>query len=272
MKYTIPCLASIMLLATGCSPEVPAPEAGMPAAAGSAEQPPVAAEPAPEELSEFEVLGLRAGMSESQVRAELAAERAEMTIGPELTESYAYSDGMYQQDTDPYLERITASSGDPDDGTSLVIHFSPPPGPPRVVSIVRTEMARSNPPTRSSVVNSLIFRYGTPAFQFDSDQAVIGWSQPGRPQCVWDNDEEVGAWTTAEFRQHQQSPVRRISLPDDPSRCGVSVVATIPGAPEDDDAVETFSVFLVDPGALARAVDALERWLAGLGEEAGRAR
>lgn len=239
MNQTTGYLLLVLLFVAGCSGETPpAPPvtgSGSPAVALPAAAPPAPVTPA---LSEFNILGFRTGMSEQQVRETLAGATPALRIDREVSGDY--------------LQQIIASSENPADGISLALHFSPPPGEPRLLGIQRTVEGGSSR-TRRQLLNNLMILYGTPTFEYGAERNVLGWTQPGRPQCVWDGNSEIGFWTIADMRQHRKEPTRKITLPDDPSECGIATVAILHGAPDTADPVTKFESFIVDVAAVVAA-------------------
>ena len=238
MNRTNACLLLFLLAMAGCSGESPPPPvtgSGSPAVGLPAAAPDV---PVTQSLSEFNILGFRTGMTEQQVRETLDSATPALRIDEELG--------------DPYLQQIIASSENAADGISLVLHFSPPPGEPRLLGIERSVEGGSSR-TRRQLLNNLMILYGTPTFEYGAEPNVLGWTQPGRPQCVWDGDREIGFWSLAEMREHRQMPTRNIQLPDDPSECGVATVAILHGAPDVTDPVTRFDSFIVDVAAVVAA-------------------
>lgn len=239
MNRTSGCLLLVLLFVAGCSGETPPSPAvtgsGSPAVALPAAVPSV---PATQSLSEFNILGFRTGMSEQQVRETLAGATPALRIDQEVGGES--------------LQQIIASSANAADGISLVLHFSPPPGEPRLLGIERTVEGGSSR-TRRQLLNNLMILYGTPTFEYGTGRNVLGWTQPGRPQCVWDGDSEISFWGLADMRQHREEPTRKITLPADPSECGIATVAILHGAPDVTDPVTRFESFIVDVAAVVAA-------------------
>lgn len=218
----------------------------------------------------FDIVGLRLGMTEQQARDALKAHNPQLQItAKNLT--YTYSDGVRQHQTPPALSEISATEPG---GESITLQFSLPPQPARVVG-VRRGAPLPNPPTQDQLAKSVVQKYGAPAthmpFTGGASFTRMIWAEPGRPQCWRSNPQQPAGFAPASpvleiLRQFADRQKRGLA-PADLSQCGASAQFTAYSDP-----VRNFSLEMTDTGPWVASLQATQRWLAQLEAEARKAR
>ena len=140
--------------------------------------------PALVHAQQFDIVGLKLGMTEREVIAAIKAHDPALKI-ESAQGRYSYSDGVQQFQTAPFLSHISTRQAA---GTStvggLIILFTPPPKGGRVWAIERKEPITSNPPTAKQYAAALKRKYGAPTVA-SSDESQLAWDFPvGKPNCV----------------------------------------------------------------------------------------
>ncbi len=110
---------------------------------------------------EWDMMGLKLGMTEAEVRAAFQAYDAKGKIVVSNS-AYSYSDKVNQFSTPPFLNsmelRVTRRSME----TPFKVWFSGPVGEVRAIAILRQEYNIPNPPTGEQFMRSLAGKYREP--------------------------------------------------------------------------------------------------------------
>lgn len=218
-----------------------------------------------------DVVGLRFGMDEAQVRAALKA-HVPNAFMMETKGSYRYRDGSAQHETPPYLSKLTAKVDSPRE--QIIVVFSSAPGPQRLVGVLR-EVALKDPPTQAQMLQQLTDKYGTPTVLNRGKspgaamQTSVVWGEAGKPMCwrdqpgttvfPWDAGSELVNW----LRHMQKKGI----APPDLSQCGYAVGAKIQGEP-----VHQLVVTMGDVGAQATSSLQAQQWVSELQKKAEQER
>jgi|ADGO01.1.fsa_nt_gi hypothetical protein len=133
---------------------------------------------------EWDLLGVKLGMTEAEVRAAFQAydPKAKVTA---MNAALWYSDGLNNHKTEPFLDELQIELVRVARFQPLRVWFSGPEGEPRVIAIARQEMNTPNPPTQAQLIQALTTKYGEPADQLASgSNSNPVWKEPGKPSCV----------------------------------------------------------------------------------------
>lgn len=132
----------------------------------------------------FDIVGLRLGMTESEVVAAIKAHDPKLKVIT-VQSAYSYSDGMQQLQTPPFLSRIEARTGTgPSGKPALAIYFTPPPQAGKAWAIERNEKTTGEPPTVQQYASALQQKYGAPS-AVSAQSAALAWDFPaGRVNCI----------------------------------------------------------------------------------------
>ncbi|QHE86257.1 hypothetical protein [Hydrogenophaga sp. BPS33] len=219
----------------------------------------------------FDIVGLRLGMTEQQVRSTLNAHNPQLQLNSK-TVSYTYSDGTKQHQTAPALAEIVAVAMNGTENITLL--FSQPPKPARLVG-VRRVASLPNPPTHEQMVQATLQKYGPPAVNRPRErlkpETRLIWIEPGKPQCWRSSAKQVAVFTAAspvldvlqQFAQRQKMGF----APADLSQCGA--IAQFVTA---SDPVRNFTMEMTDTGPWLDTLQATRAWVSGLEAQAKKAR
>lgn len=218
----------------------------------------------------FDIVGLKLGMTEQQVREALRAHNPQLQITAKNL-SYTYSDGVQQLQTPPALSELVASQLH---GEAITLQFSLPPQPARLVGVRRIAPLQ-NPPTHDQLVKSVLQKYGAPAthipFKGGNSFTRMVWAEPGRPQCWRTSPQQAAGFVAASpvldvLKQFADRQKRGLA-PTDLSQCGASAQFAA-----QSDPVRTLSMEMTDTGPWVSSLQATQRWLAQLEADARKAR
>jgi len=223
---------------------------------------------------DWDIVGIKLGMTEQEARAAIAAHSAQAQISEE-TLNFRFSDGARQQETPRFLATIRARvpTAFPDT-ESISLEFSPPPQEQRVVGVQRALNTPANPPPLDRLLGSLTQKYGTPLNDTTGGSGTIrnlSWAEAGKALCGGERNFFTGAnqmpASLQRFRQWQQQQL----APADLSQCGAQMRATM-NYRDGGAAVTTLAIEMKDYGYLLSALESSTEWLAGLEAEAKQAR
>ncbi len=221
----------------------------------------------------FDIVGLRLGMTEQQARDAIKAHNPQLQFKTK-TLSYTYSDGVKQHQTAPALAEIEAVATHQGVPEYITLRFSQPPKPARLVG-VRRVASLPNPPTHDQMVQATVQKYGPPAVNRPRDrlnhETRLIWIESGKPQCWRTSAKQVAVFTPAspvldalkQFAQRQKMGL----APPDLSQCGAIAQFAATGDP-----VSTFTVEMTDTGPWLDTLQATHAWVSGLEAEAKKTR
>lgn len=231
--------------------------------------------PALAQCQQFDIVGLKLGMTEPEVIAAIKAHDPTLKIESQQS-TYTYSDGVQQFQTAPFLSQIsTRQTASTSTVGGLVILFTPPPKGGRVWAIERKESITGNPPTAKQYAAALKQKYGAPT-AISSDDILLAWDFPaGKPNCVPRDpsrpafpvlrptqDADVGF----SLRMWQQKKIAPADLSTCASRLHY-ILSTTNG-----QAISSFQAIMYDVGIFAAANDAANREVNALVDKARKAR
>ncbi len=205
----------------------------------------------------FDVLGVRLGMTQTEVEATLTAYDPQAIIARK-TSGFSYFNGWETQLTDVFVKTLKAEF--PVKGGNLNIEFSPPPDEGRVVLITRTggyNGKKAEFPPYENFLQSLIKKYGEPALEKRrSVGGALLWARPeGGKICL-----KKGATLPAKFNKINYD----LSIPQDCARLlSYNLEPGTPGGP-----VERLEATAIDIAEIIRRESATNAWLKKLSNEA----
>ncbi|MCW5623386.1 MAG: hypothetical protein KIT73_01540 [Burkholderiales bacterium] len=132
----------------------------------------------------FDIVGLKLGMTESEVIAALKAHDATLKI-QSIQSAYGYTDGVSSFQTEPFLSRVEGHAAKPtSQKADFIILFTPPPQGGRVWAIERQQPIATNQPTQEQYAAALKEKYGPPTATSPGG-AHFAWDFPaGKPNCI----------------------------------------------------------------------------------------
>jgi hypothetical protein len=227
--------------------------------------------------SEWDLLGVKLGMTEAEVRAAFQAYDPKAKVIA-VKASLPYSDGINNYRTEPFLDELLIETVRTARFQPLRVWFSGPVGEPRVIAIGRTEMNTPNPPTQVQLLGALYAKYGQPNGQlgFGSDSNPL-WQQDGKPACIYTRYSpdrptlyDFPQVLTGQMKMSQVvnkfmgSATREMhNPPADPSQCGAVMYYSLGPEP-----VRTFYAGAFDLGALAATAKSRQELVEKLQAEA----
>lgn len=227
---------------------------------------------------EWDIAGIRLGMTEAEARAALTAFDAGLKVVPVMG-VFNYSDGVNPiLKTPEFLDRLEGSKGN--EGVSVKVYFSGPVGEVRVISVYRTVTAVPAPPTASQFVQALFSKYGQPSGTSRANKQHLVWESSGKPSCIRIKDGNrvsldavsgtslmVNAAVEQFFTQRRNNIMGRGLIPNDLTQCGAYLGYNYMGDP-----VRSFFAEANDLGAMVATERSRTAWVKQLQAEAVRKR
>tara|TARA_R110001599_G_scaffold353408_1_gene592075 strand:- start:1490 stop:2260 length:771 start_codon:yes stop_codon:yes gene_type:complete len=223
---------------------------------------------------EFDIVGLKLGMSVAQVHEALIAYGVDQKDIRENRQYYSYTDGVEQFQTDAFVTYINAFRNRDGSTDALGIFFSSSPLEGGVVAITREMGNQTNPTTRRQYLEALRNKYGQPTSE---DISTVQWDFPtGKTQCI------VGGVGT--YGPAQPSILKKIYGANVGTRDGVlhnqkakllsdcASYLTYAMPSGDDSAVTRATAVMVDVAGTAEGELSANEWVAGLAEQARKVR
>lgn len=224
--------------------------------------------------ADWDIVGLKIGMTEAEVRAAMAAYAPDGKLFDHRG-TFGYSDGISSHRTEPFLDQIELRVTDGSIKQPLRVWFSGPTGEPRAIAISRQELNLPNPITVAEFQQNLQAKYGPPTGE--TPGSALYWEESGKPSCIRESwgiaIREFGKFPLGQVNVSQamaglaRDQPRSSVLPADLETCGTFVFVTI-----SMDPVRAFSAGLYDVGAMAATFNARNAWVEGLTAEATRKR
>jgi hypothetical protein len=223
---------------------------------------------------DWDIVGIRLGMTEQEARAAIVAHSAQAQISEE-TLNFRFTDGARHQETPRFLATIRARVPTPSPNTEEIsLEFSPPPQEQRVVGVRRGLNTYTNPPPLDRLLGSLTQKYGTPLNDTTGGSGTIrnlSWAEADKALCGGERNFFTGAnqmpASLQRFHQWQQQQL----APADLSQCGAQMRATM-NYRDGGASVTTLAIEMKDYGYLLSALVSATQWLADLEAEAKKAR
>jgi hypothetical protein len=240
---------------------------------------------------DWDILGLKLGMTEAEVRAALQAYDPNGKIGVHQA-AFQYSDKINSFSTPAFLSRLelrtTQTSGQVVLPKTFVrVWFSGPTSEARAIAILREESNVANAPSGEQFLQTLASKYGQPTVA-DRNRTPI-WEEQGKPSCLWiaygsslpkeinhtlfssnlihktDFSESVAA---LERRQQGSSGEIGIDLPPDLAACG----AFLYYLGTTNSPARSFTGAMFDVGAIVATQRARNAWVQQMEDEAVKKR
>jgi hypothetical protein len=236
---------------------------------------------------DWDIIGLKLGMTEAEVKATLQAYDPKGKIGVHQA-SFQYSDKINSFNTPAFLSRMelrtTQTSGQTVLPKTFVrVWFSGPTGEARAIAILREESNVANAPSGEQFLQTLASKYGQPTVT-DRNRTPI-WEEQGRPSCLWlaygrNMPKEINhtlfslnliqrndfSESVAELERRQQGSGGQIGidLPADLTTCG----AFLYYLGTNRSPAQSFSGAMFDVGAIVATQRARNAWVQQLEDEA----
>jgi hypothetical protein len=226
---------------------------------------------------EWDLLGVKLGMTEAEVRAAFQAydPKAKVTA---TQASLTYNDGVSAHRTPPFLDMIQIEVQRVSRFFPLRVWFSGPVGEPRVIAIARRETNTPNPPTKAQFVQAIEAKYGAPTRRYGTGpNAMPIWEESDKPSCA-KSRAIAGETALGEFPQVVTGQVNLSRAltnfmnraefelnnpPADLSKCAAVMYYTV-----NLDPVTSFDAGLFDLGALAATAKSRQEYVEKLQAEA----
>lgn len=227
---------------------------------------------------DWDIVGLKLGMTEPEVRAAFQAYDAKGKIIATQS-AFSYSDKVSSFRTPPFLNsmelRVTRQSIQ----IPLKVWFSGPIGEARVIGIARQEYNLPNPTSSAEFEQGLQAKYGKPSGRAGGGSNIPVWEEAGKPSCIrvshgiafgefpqvttgHKNLDQAAALLEA---WHQPGPGRQLAA--DPPSCGAFMYYTT-----NMDPLKAFTAGLYDVGAIMKTRESRNQWVDQLEAEAIRKR
>lgn len=240
---------------------------------------------------DWDILGIKLGMTEAQVRSALQAYDAKAKIIA-VQANIPYSDKIKSYSSPSFLSRLemrtTQRVGTGVRPQSFIrVWFSGPTGEARAIAVMRDESNVPNPPTGPQFLQSLVGKYGTPTAN-DTQNTPI-WEEKGKPSCLWiaygkDAPKQIdhspfslNLYSRGDFSQSVAALERRresttgergVGLPADLKSCGAFLyyfgTTRTPA--------QSFNAAMFDVGSIVASQRSLQAWVQQLEGEAVRKR
>lgn len=239
---------------------------------------------------DWDIVGIRLGMSPEQARAALSAHAPKAELG-ESRRQFSFNDGVRQQQLPDFLGAITARlgaatsalarPGASGNAETLEVMFSAPPMEQRVIRVIRTLVLQDDPPPMERALASVTQKYGKPPRMREANNGrgvVARWVEPGKTVCGDTAPTSLDAW--------QAPPVdnapgglsqydawhRRKLAPADASNCSAALVVELVTRAPGEPFVREMKLVMADPGLAVPAMRAAARQVAELQDQARKAR
>jgi hypothetical protein len=237
---------------------------------------------------DWDIVGIRLGMSPEQVRAALSehAPKAEVS---ESRRQFTFNDGVGQQQLPDFLGSITARlgaatsalarPGSSGNAETLDVMFSAPPMEQRVIRVIRTLVLQDDPPPLERALASVTQKYGTPKVREANygRGLVARWVEPGKAVCGDTTPTSRDAWEAPPVDNspgglgHYEAWHRRKLAPADASNCSAALVVDLVTRAPNEPLVREMKLVMTDPGYAVPAMRATAQQLAELQAKARKA-
>lgn len=228
---------------------------------------------------DWDIVGIRLGMSPEQARAAMAAHAPKAQI-TDYTRQFVYSDGVKEQQLPSFLGSINASQGPTNKSETLEVMFSAPPMEQRVIRVIRTLVMYDDPLPMERAMAAVAQKYGKPPKVLEANLGsgnFSRWVEPGKTVC--------GDTASTSMDARQAPPVdnspsgfsqygiwqRRKLAPADASNCSAALVVNLVTRPG-DSFVREMKFVMTDPGYAVPAMRATAKQIADLEAQARKAR
>jgi hypothetical protein len=248
----------------------------------------IGAAPAPA-APDWDIVGIRLGMSPEQVRAALSQHAPQAEVS-EFRRQFTFDDGVGQQRLPDFLGSITARlgaatsalarPGSSGDAETLEVMFSAPPMEQQVIRVIRTLVLQDDPPPIERTLASVTQKYGTTKVREANHGRglVARWVEPGKPVCGDTAPTSPDAWQAPPVDNapgglsHYEAWHRRKLAPADASNCSAALVVDLVTRAPGEPLVREMKLVMTDPGYAVPAMRATAQQLAELQAKARKAR
>lgn len=224
--------------------------------------------------SEYDIAGLKLGMSPAQAKAALVAAGFDPKSLSESMATYRYNDGANGHETEAFLDRISAYKRENRNGGRVVdtfnLVFAPPPEGGHLVMIQRNISNPIDPPTVAEYRTALTKKYGKP--DVDRTGSPMWFAPRGAVNCMQIGN-NVAAGTAPEavdgimLAVDSMKARRKIT---DPSQCASMLeyrMSAVLNGP-----ANTVRAILTDVPGWAKAYLASQEWVEAQRQAAVKAR
>jgi len=226
---------------------------------------------------DWDIVGVRLGMSPEQARAAIKAHAPQAEI-TDTTRQFSYNDGVRQQQTPGFLGGITATQGPSNKSETLELMFSAPPMEQRVIRVIRTLVMVDDPLPMERAMAAVTQKYGPPPRVLEANNGrgnFSRWVEAGKTVCG------DTAPTSMDARQappvdnspaglsHYDAWQRRKLAPADPANCSAALVVNLVTRAPREPLVTEMKFVMTDPGYAIPAMRATAQQIA---EQTGKAR
>jgi hypothetical protein len=225
---------------------------------------------------DWDLLGVKLGMTEAEVRAAFQAAEPGGKISLENA-TYSYSDKINSFKTPPFLSTMQLSVTRLSIQRPIKVWFSGPIGEVRVIAVTRNESNLPSAATNAQYRQGLQGKYGPPT-ALESNGALTLWEEKGKPSCIRAGGRfEIGEFgqvtggfkdlpmAVEKLKAVQQRP--NSGLPADLTTCG-TFMYYVTGS----DPVMSVTAGLFDVGAIMQTYRDRDMWVDQLTAEAIRKR
>lgn len=239
---------------------------------------------------DWDIVGIRLGMSPEQARAAMSAHapNAELT---EYRRQFSFDDGVRQQQLPDFLGAITARlgaassalarPGSSGNAETLEVMFSAPPMEQRVIRVIRTVVLQDDPLPLERALAAVSQKYGKPPGMREANHGrgvVARWVEPGKTVCGDTAPTSLEAWQAPPVDNapgglgRYEAWHRRKLAPADGSNCSAALVVDLVTRAPGEPFVREMKLVMTDPGHAVPAMRAAARQVAERQAEARKAR
>lgn len=230
---------------------------------------------------DWDIVGVRLGMTEAEVKAALKAFAPSAKITT-YNSSFPYYDGVSNFQTPQFLNSVDVRVDNL--GNGVKAWFSGPVGEARVIAVARRHFSNTNPPSLGQFDQSLTAKYGQSTGMYQTDSPT--WEESGKPSCIRIRDQgsQTRIYLSGPLQQSAQTfnPMNDVTgdlekkrgglakglLPADLTTCGAFVFYNRTNI----NPVKMFYAGLFDVGAIVATERSRNAWVDQLQAEAVRKR
>lgn len=226
---------------------------------------------------DWDIVGIKLGMTEQQARAAIKAHSARAVLN-ENTLKFRFNDGARQQETPAFLASLGTRIPNPANSTdseNIELEFSPPPQVQRVIRVRRTMSLYKDPPALERMRDSLIQKYGKPrsdqTFGIGEKTNQATWAESGKTLCGGEKRFFTSVGQSPDrlklFHQMQKEKL----APADLSQCGAQMRANL-SYREGGASVHAIEIEMRNYDYVLPALEVTAKWIADQEAAARKAR
>ena len=229
---------------------------------------------------DWDIVGIRLGMSPEQARAAIKAHAPQAQV-TDFTRQFSYSDGGRQQQLPGFLGSITAQQGPANKSDTLELMFSAPPMEQRVIRVIRTLVMVDDPLPMERAMAVVAQKYGQPPRVLEANNGrgnFSRWVEAGKTVCGDTAPTSMDARQTPPVDNspaglsHHAAWQRRKLAPADAAQCAATLVVNLVTRSPREPLVTEMKFVMTDPGYAIPAMRATAQQIADLQAQAGKAR